>query len=326
MKKKILVVLLALAMVFCFVACGTDEGETVDYPTDTITLICPYGAGGGTDVILRALADQAGKIAGVNVVVEDITGGNGATGVVTMMESDPDGYTIGSCSGEWIALKEMGLTPEGFDYNNAEKIMHYNFDPACYLVLADSPIQTIEDLVNAAKEKPGEVTLGVTAAGGSHHLASILFSDMAGVKFNTVPYSEGSSATITALMSGQLDVASVCPSEAAAQIQAGQVRVLGICSAQRLDTYSDVPTMTECGYELVYGAWRALCAPKGTDAAKVEALEKIFLEAAETEEFKEFCAANGFVRDVLTKAEFEERFVSQEALIKQVCALYAEQQ
>lgn len=344
-KRRILSLALALAMTFTLAACGNGNNNSnagsgsggnaasnnpssggSDFPNQTITLICPYGAGGGTDVLLRSLADAASKIAGVNIVVENITGGNGATGVVTMMDAAPDGYTIGSCSGEWVALKEMGLAPEDFDYNNSEMIMHYNFDPACYLVPVDSPYQTIEDIVEAAKAAPGEITLGVTAAGGSHHLASLLFQKESGAEFNVVPYSEGSAACVTALMSGQVEIGSVCPAEAIAQIQAGQVRILGICSEERLATYPDVPTLKESGYNVVYGAWRGLCAPKGTPTEVVEKLEDIFMAAADSDSFKEFCASNNNELDVLDKAGFTERFASQEDLIKQVCAIYAELQ
>ncbi len=327
--KRIASLVLAMIMVLTLVACGgstSSKEDTAAFPSQTITLICPYGAGGGTDVILRALCDSASKIAGVNIVVENVTGGNGATGVVTMMAADADGYTIGSCSGEWVALKEMGLAPADFDYNNAEQIMHYNFDPACYLVTADSPYQTLEEVIADAKANPGEITLGVTAAGGSHHLASLQFQKETGTEFNVIPYSDGSAACVTALMSGQVTVGSVCPAEAAAQIAAGQVRILGICSENRLANYPDVPTLSELGYNVVYGAWRALCAPKGTPAEVVEKLEEIFMAAAQTPEFVEFCAGNGNEIDLLNKEDFAKRFLDQEELIKGVCAIYAEQQ
>lgn len=343
--KRLASLALALTMALTLASCGggqtsagsssagssgsqaSGSGEAgADFPNQTITLICPYAAGGGTDVILRALCDSASKIAGVNIIVENVTGGNGATGVVTMMDAAPDGYTIGSCSGEWVSLKEMGLAPEGFDYNNAEFIMHYNFDPACYLVPTDSPYQSIEDIVNAAMADPGNVTLGVTAAGGAHHLASLLFQDRCGAEFNIVPYSEGSSATVTALMSNQVDIACVTTAEATAQIKAGQVRVLGICSEERLDSYPDVPTLKECGYDVVYGSWRALAAPKGTPAEVVDKLEDIFYQAAQTQEFIDFCASNNNEIDLLNQEEFAQRFVDQEALIKDVCAIYAQLQ
>lgn len=343
MKKRIFALLLALVMILALAACGAGTDPNVaevnkpasqgtdvqapadEFPNQTITLICPYGAGGGTDVLLRSLCDSASKIAGVNIVVENITGGNGATGVITMMDATPDGYTIGSCSGEWVALKAMGLAPEDFDYNNAEMIMHYNFDPACYLVPTDSPYQTLEDVIADAKKNPGKITLGVTAAGGSHHLAAIQFQKECGAEFNVIPYSDGSSACVTALMSGQVAVGSVCPAEAAAQIAAGQVRILAICSENRLESYPDIPTLKELGYNVVYGAWRGLCAPKGTPEAVVEKLETIFMEAAQTQEFKDFCASNGNEIDLLDREGFEARFADQEELIKGVCAIYTEQ-
>ena len=334
--KRIASLALALTMAFSLTACGEKEekgsvssgsnaSSGSEFPKQTITLICPYGAGGGTDVLLRALCDSASKICGQDIIVDNVTGGNGATGVVTMMAAQPDGYTIGSCSGEWVALKEMGLAPEGYDYNNAEKIMHYNFDPACYLVPVDSPYQTLDDLIKDAKANPGKISMGVTAAGGSHHLASLLFQKETGTEFNVIPYSDGSAAAVTALISGQVQVGSVCPAEAAPQIEAGQVRILGVCSEERLKSYPDVPTLKELGYNVVYGAWRGLCAPKGTPDDVVAKLEEIFCQAAQTPEFIEFCAQNGNELDLLNRAEFEERFTSQESLIKDVCTIYAEQ-
>lgn len=321
--KKIFTVLLVCLMVFSAFANGTKEAAASTYPNQTITLICPYGAGGGTDLILRALSAAASKIAGVNIIVDDVTGGNGATGVITMMSSTPDGYTIGSCSGEWISLVETKLAPAGFDYNNAEKIMHYNFDPSCYLVPSDSPYKTIEDVIAAAKANPGDVTLGVTAAGGAQHLTAILFQDMVDAEFNIIPYSEGASTTMAALLSGQIEVASVGPAECAAQVDAGKVRLIGVCSENRLSTRPDVPTLKERGINLIYGSWRALAAPKGTPAEVVSYLEDLFLKAAATDEFKAFCAKNGFVIDILDKAGFEERFSAQEKVIHDVCQLYA---
>ena len=322
--KKIFVTLLMVLLAFSvFAQAGTESAASSNFPNQTITVICPYGAGGGTDLILRALSDAASKIAGVNIIVDDVTGGNGATGVIKMMNSKADGYTVGSCSCEWISLFETGLAPAGFDYNNAELIMHYNFDPSCYLVPADSPYQTIEDVIAAAKANPGEITLGVTAAGGAQHLTAILFQDMVDAEFNIIPYSEGASTTMAALLSGQVQVASVGPAECAAQVDAGQVRLIGVCSENRLATRPDVPTLKECGIDLIYGSWRALAAPKGTPAEVVSYLEDLFLQAANTEEFQAFCQKNGFVIDILDKAGFEERFRAQEQVIKTVCELYA---
>lgn len=319
MKRAITLVLLVSAVLFSVFAAGQSESA---YPNRTITLICPYGAGGGTDVILRALADSASKIAGVNIVVENVTGGNGATGVVTMMKADPDGYTIGSCSGEWVAIQELGLAPAGYDPMNAEQLIHYNFDPACYVVPVDSEYQTLEDLVNAAKAEPGKVVVGVTTLGGSHHLATLLFQERADVEFNVIPYSEGASATLTALMGGQVEVACVGPAEAAAQIAAGNLKMLAVASNDRVKNYPDVPTLKELGYDMIYGSWRALACPKGTPEDVQAKLCEIFYQAAQSEEFVEFCDKGGFVIDLLDHDAYLERFAEQNAICKEVCAIY----
>lgn len=295
-----------------------------EFPNRTMTVICPYGAGGGTDLLLRGLSDAAAKIADVNIVVQNVTGGNGAVGIVTMMAATPDGYTVGSCSGEWIALKELNLTPPGFDYNNAEKIMHYNFDAAAFVVAKDSPYKTIEEVLEYAKTNPEQIVLGVTAAGGSHHLASLLIQELTGTRYNIVPYSEGANAVMAALMGDHIQVACVGPAEAAAQVDAGNARLLAITAEKRNQNYPDVPTFKDKGYNVIYGSWRALAVPKGTPAEIVSRLEDIFYQAAQAPAFVEFCDKGGFTIDILNKEEFEKRFVEQEKLIKEVCRIYLE--
>lgn len=318
MKRKLFSLLLV-----CVVLAGF-SGALADstFPSQTITIICPYGAGGGTDVILRALASSASKIAGVNIIVENVTGGNGATGVVTMMAAEPDGYTIGSVSGEWVSIRELGLAPDGFDPGNAEQLIHYNFDPACYVVPIDSPYQTLEDLVTAAKADPGAIVMGVTTVGGSHHLTTLLFENRSGASFNVIPYSEGASATLTALLRNEVEVACVGPAEAAAQVDAGNLKILAIASSNRLKNYPDIPTLKECGYDMIYGSWRALAAPKGTPEDVQLKLEEIFFAAAQSEEFVSFCDQAGFVIDLLDHEAYMERLVEQEALCIEVCQLY----
>ena len=298
------------------------SADAVEFPAKTITIICPYGAGGGTDVILRALSDSAAKIGGRNVIVQNLTGGNGALGVVNMMAASPDGYTIGSCSGEWVSLKELNLAPPTYDYNNAERIMHYNFDPAAFIIATESPFQTLEDLLEAARANPEGIVMGVTAAGGAHHLTTLLFQERSGVKFNILPYSEGASGVMAALMGEHIEVGCVGPAEAAAQVEAGQARLLAIASEKRMKAHPTVPTFLEKNFDVVYGSWRALAAPKGTPEPVIAKLEEIFYQAAQTPAFVEFCDRNGFTIDLLNRQEFEVRFKSQENLIKEVCEIY----
>jgi len=301
------------------------EDPYADFPNQTITIICPYSAGGGTDLILRALADSASKIAGENIVVENVTGGNGMTGVVTMMAATPDGYTIGSCSGEWISCYNCNLAPEGFDYNNCERIMHYNFDPACIAVPADSPYTTLEEFVAAAQAAPSEITVATSAAGGAHHLTMLLFQSVCDTSYNVVTYSEGAAYAITAVLSNEADAVCVTAPEVAAQVEAGNLKILAIASANRLDKFSDVPTFTECGYAINYGSWRALAAPAGTPDEIVTKLETLFMQAAQTDEFVEFMANGGFTIDLLDKAGFEARWTEQLDLIGQACDIYNQQ-
>lgn len=300
---------------------ATPEPE-ISFPEGTIRIICPYGAGGGTDTILRALADSASKIAGVNIVVENITGGTGITGITTMMACDPDGYNLCSVSGEWISLPTLGLAPSDFNYDNCERICLFNQDPNCFVVAANSPYDTLEDLVNAALETPGGLIMATTGAGGTHHLTGLLFEDRSGTDFNIIPYSEGASAVMAALVGGHADVGCVGPAEAAAQVDAGNAKILAIASDGRIDKYPDVPTFTECGYDIIYGTWRGLAAPAGTPEEVVNKLNEIFVAAAEDEAFASFMDANGFGHKIYDREAWAEIFPDQVAIIKDVCEIY----
>jgi len=294
----------------------------VNFPVKTIRLICPYGAGGGTDTNLRALAEAAQKFTDVNIVVENVTGGTGITGITTMMATEPDGYSLCSVSGEWISLATLGLAPADFDYQNCERVMHYCFTPQSIIVAADSPYQTIEDLIEGAKTNAGGIILATTGSGSSQHLTTLLLEKTTETDFNIIPYSEGGAAVVAALIGGHADVICVEPGEASAQVDAGTARYLAVASDERITQYPDVPTLKESGIDIVYGAWRGLAVPKGTPAEVIAVLEDIFVQAAQDPDFVSFMEKNVYGMKVLNAAEWEPLFESQETLIQSACEIY----
>lgn len=256
-----------------FVAGWSAVAAADDFPQRPVTVVVPWGAGGGSDIIARALAVPLEKELGQPVVIANKPGGSGTVGTSYVAHSRPDGYTIG-------LINNTGLIHQihygGLDYTRAD------LDPLClflrvpiFLVVnSSSPIRTLADYVEAAREKGGAMTLGVAAVGGGTHLPIEIFLRAAHVKATPMPSKRGGNGVITALVGGHVDSAVLHPSEVYGQYKAGNVRILGVMDETRLDAYPEVPTFKEQGYDLTGQIWRAFVVPKGTPKAVEEVLEK----------------------------------------------------
>lgn len=247
------------------------------YPQRPITLVVPWGAGGGSDIIARALATPLEKELGKPVIVTNKPGGSGTVGTSYVAHSRPDGYTIG-------LINNTGLIHQihygGLDYKRTD------VDPLClflrvpvFLVVnSASPVRNVDDYIKAAKEKNGQLTLGVAAVGGGTHLPIETFFEKAGIKTQPMPFKGGGSGVMTALVGNHIDSAVVHPSEVYGQFKAGNVRILAVLDETRLESYPDVPTFKEQGYDATGQVWRCFVVPKGTSedvkGILVNALEK----------------------------------------------------
>ncbi|PMG36018.1 ABC transporter substrate-binding protein [Vibrio splendidus] len=255
-----------------------------DYPSKNIRLVVPFGAGGGTDAVGRTLANSAKDILGQNISIMNRTGGAGAVGMSFGAQQRADGYTLTVVTREIASLPQMGLMRHTAD--DFRLIRLVNLDPAVVLVAADSPYNTINDLIKEAKEKPGSVKFASTAAPNFYLMS--LEKDQ-GIKLNAIPYN-GASEAIPAVLGHHTDVTMVTPGEAIAQLRSGQLKALGVMSEERIQYIPDVPTLKEQGIDVVTGTWRGIGAPKDTPDAVIEKLGAAFDEAMASEEFKSFMA------------------------------------
>ncbi|MEZ9339460.1 tripartite tricarboxylate transporter substrate binding protein [Vibrio splendidus] len=255
-----------------------------DYPSKNIRLVVPFGAGGGTDAVGRTLANSAKDILGQNISIMNRTGGAGAVGMSFGAQQRADGYTLTVVTREIASLPQMGLMRHTAD--DFRLIRLVNLDPAVVLVAADSPYNTINDLIKEAKENPGSVKFASTAAPNFYLIS--LEKDQ-GIKLNAIPYN-GASEAIPAVLGHHTDVTMVTPGEAIAQLRSGQLKALGVMSEERIQYIPDVPTLKEQGIDVVTGTWRGIGAPKDTPDAVIEKLGAAFDEAMASEEFKSFMA------------------------------------
>ncbi|MGR5092743.1 tripartite tricarboxylate transporter substrate binding protein [Vibrio maritimus] len=276
-----------------------------DYPAKNIRLVVPFGAGGGTDAVGRTLANSAKDILGQNIAVMNRTGGAGAVGMSFGAQQRADGYTLTVVTREIASLPQMGLMQHTAD--DFKLIRMVNLDPAVVLVSADSPYNTINDLIAEAKKEDGAVKFASTAAPNFYLMA--LEKDQ-GIKLNAIPYN-GASEAIPAVLGKHTDVTMVTPGEAIAQLRSGQLKALGVMSEERIAYIPDVPTLKEQGVDVQTGTWRGIGAPKNTPDEVIETLGKAFDQAMASPEFIEFMEKGAMTIHNLNAEEFTS-FVEQD--------------
>ncbi len=267
-----------------------------DYPTKNIRLVVPFGAGGGTDAVGRAIANNVDLEKPISIV--NRTGGAGAVGMSFGAKQRADGYTLTVVTREIASLPQMGLMQN--DADDFRMIRMVNLDPAVVLVNKDAPYNTVADLVNAARENPNTISFASTAQPNFYLMALEKDQD---ISFNPIPYN-GATEAIPAVLGGHTDVTMVTPGEAIAQLRSGQLKALGVMSEDRISYIPDVPTLKEQGFDVVTGTWRGIGAPKGTPDAVIEKLGAAFDAAMASESFKTFMENGAMTIHNLNADEF----------------------
>lgn len=297
-----MVLMLTAALVWSGLAAASE------FPQKEITLIVPVAAGGGSDMTMRALAREAERILGVPVIVVNRVGAGGAVGLSEVAKSKPDGYTLVMIT-EYIYTLPM-TQATAFTVKTFEPIVTVNFDPAAVAVGKNSQWRSLKDLVEFAKTNPGVVTLGNSGFGNIWHLSASALEGASGARFVHVPFN-GAAPTIMAALGGHISAMIASPPEMASQIQAGNLRLLGVMSEQRSAQFPDVPTLKELGYDISIGTWRGVAARAGTPEPVIKKLEEVFLKAAESPGFQEFMNKQG-LGIVIRNREETARFIEQD--------------
>lgn len=279
----------------------------IDFPERAITIICPYSAGGGTDLLSRKLAQEAEKHFNVSVLVSNITGGGGAVGHAAGRIAPADGHSILMAVFELLSLPERGLVP--FTHEDFDLLLLLNRDPAALAVRADHPAESLEAfMAMARKGKPP--LIANTGAGSSFHLSAALFCQRAEIPGTHIPQS-GAAGAITALLGGHVDAAVASPAEMKNYADSGQLRLLGVMSEDRIEGFETVPTMREQGIDVVFGTWRGLALPKGVPEEARSTLLETFRAVINSEAIRAFAKQSGMNLDVRGPEAFREMVEQQ---------------
>ncbi|MGY4801976.1 tripartite tricarboxylate transporter substrate binding protein [Teichococcus aerofrigidensis] len=276
------------------------------YPVRPLQLICPWGAGGGTDATARIVASLLERELGQPVNVVNRTGGSGVVGHAAINASNPDGYTIGIITVEITMMHWQGLTP--LTYADYTPLGLVNRDAPGVQVSASAPYKDIKALAEAIRAAPpGKLKASGTGQGGIWHLALVGWLQAMGLKPDHVRWvpSNGAAPGMQDLVAGGIDIVPCSIPEARAMLDAGRARSLAIMAPQRDPLFPDIPTLKESlGVEYQTAVWRGIGGPPKLPAEIAAKLTAALEKVAKSEQYAEFMKSRGFGMDWADGAGF----------------------
>jgi len=308
--KKIISILLFMlffitAISMLAVAGGSDKEA---FPEKEVRLIVQASAGGSSDLNCRTIAPGVEEALGVPVIVENRPGGGGGVAISYGASQKPDGYIINHLPIDIVMLRPYGYAdvgPEDFDF-----ICRVAYHGAAIAVRADSKWQTLDDLIEAARNNPGGISVGNSGLGAIWHLAALQLEKLAGVEFAHIPY-EGAAPSVAALLGGHIDAVAASPMEVGSQVKSGDLRLLGIFYEKRMGLFPDVPTLIELGYNLTSMVWLGFGVPDGTPQDTIDILVDAFHDSYNSERYQKMLKDRGLEPGWQGPEEFTE-FVNKE--------------
>lgn len=273
------------------------------FPDGTITWVVNWPAGGGQDTTSRLVADRLSTELGVPVVVENYDGAGGLAGMRELAGADPDGYTIGMLGASSII--QQYTTDEPVMLDQLQVLSFFGPDPGALTVNAETPWETLEAYIMAAKDHPGDIINGNDPPGGASYISAAILESSLGVELNKIPY-KGYAPTVTALLGGEVQSATVPIPQVLDAHKAGKVRILGVMAADRHFLAPDIPTFIEQGFDVVAGDFRAVVGPAGIPEDRAAILSEALVAVLSSDEFVKAANAAGYMIEPLgAKAAME---------------------
>jgi tripartite-type tricarboxylate transporter receptor subunit TctC len=302
-----------------------NAAQAQTYPAKPISLLIPWPAGGATDLMARALCEPASKTLGQPILVVNKPGGATSIALVQVMQSPPDGYTLGYITGSGIMMPHLQNLPYDVNRDFAPIIRFIEFSTLGVIVKADAPWKTMKDLIEYARANPGKLKYTSPAVGNPNHIAMESLAKEAGVKWVHVPSKSGAEI-ITALLGGHLDFAATSP-EWKPHVLAGKMRLLATLGQKRSGTFLDTPTLIDLGYKTYAPSFGGLIGPKGLPQPIVDKLHKVFKESMNDANFQKTClqfdvdpsynSPEGLAKDIRDLSALYGKFVQEYGLKKE---------
>jgi tripartite-type tricarboxylate transporter receptor subunit TctC len=280
-----------------------------------ITVLFP--AGTSADVTARLLAEGMSKQLGQTVLVVNRPGAGGAIGYKHVASQKADGYALVWNSNSISTTYHSGQL--AFDYKAFDPVARVLVESPVVAVRGDAKWKTLGDLMADAKARPGIITVGNSGIGSHTHISSVALFHAAGVKIVDVPYA--AAQVVPNLLGGHVDVLVQLPGALAAQVTAGNVRLLAAMTPARDPALPDVPTAKEQGIDVSLEAWRGIAVPRGTPAPVIAALESAIRQTAESQDFARSAEKLGVRPAFMPAAAFGEVIAKEDAQLAQLMSL-----
>lgn len=289
------------------------------FPNKPIRLVIAFPAGGPTDITMRQLADNAGKVLGQPVVVENKPGAGGTLPAQQLQTSPADGYTLAQ-----IPLGVFRLPYTTKITWDPVKDIAYVINVTGYafgiVVPADSPIKNWNDFVSYAKANPGKLSYGSTGTLTSPHLTTELIAQKLGLQLNHIPYK--GSADLAAAISGGHIMAAADSTGFAPLVQSGKLRVLNTWGEKRLDKFPEAPTLKELGLDIVQNSPFGIGAPRGTPPEVVNRLHEAFKKAMDDPSYTQALARYDMLPMYMSPQQYtrfaQDTFATEKALVEKL--------
>jgi tripartite-type tricarboxylate transporter receptor subunit TctC len=293
----------ALLLSGCSSAASTDASN---FPQRPVELVNPWAAGGSHDAHARAIASEISDVLGQPMTVSIKSGGAGAVGATAVAkQSKPDGYTL--LLGDQTSVMARAMAEElPYTWEDFRPVAQINDSPIVITVPGNSPYDTIQEFVEAAKASPGELQYGsVTGLGPDQIPVELLLKD-AGIDVKHIPF-EGGGPSYRAVLAEDVDMAPLFPAAVFKDVKEGRLKALAVTSQERIPGMPDVPTLKESGFDVEWEMFRTVFAPKDTPDAVVDSLADDFAELAESDGFHKIIEGLGEEVEFLRGEELENR-------------------
>ncbi len=276
------------------------------YPSKPIHIVVPYPAGGTTDQLARALQQPLQELLGQTVIIDNKPGAGGSLGTDAVAKAAPDGYTlVFGNSGPNATASLLRKLPYDVlkDFRPLATVVNV---PLILAVAADSPHKTVKDFIAWARTQGTQLNYGSTGIGSSSHLTSEAFNELAGTKFQHIPYA-GGAPLVTAFAGGQVHMAFVTGLDGAAMVQAGKIRYLAVATPQRTEVLPGLPAIAEDVPGFASVVWFGLLAPRGVSDEVAAKLTAAITKAVARPDVQKLFTSRHVEPHSSTPAEFERR-------------------
>ncbi len=262
------------------------------WPTQPVSFVVGYAAGGGADIVARELAHLLTPLLGQTVIVENKGGAAGAIGARFVSNAKPDGYTIFYAVGTNVVTNPHVLKSSIDTLTGLVPIIQTTDYQYVLAVNPSVPVNNVKELIALAKKDPGKLTYSSSGVGGNNHLAGALFADAAGIELTHAPY-KGTGPALMDVISGVITMNFSSLPPAVSQIKAGKLKALAVTGNKRVSSLPDVPTLKEQGVDVAVTGWHGLFAPPKTPDAILDRLHKETAAAMKDPKFTGALAKDG---------------------------------